>query len=113
MARGMRQCEAVVITASNFRRVDPPKNTLHAFVNLELQPSGLTLHDCSLHRKGDSRWVAFPARPQLDRYGHVLKTPKTSKTAYTIVVEIKDREARERFQAAALAAVDRLLGVAP
>lgn len=98
------------IVAANWR----PRqvNTLQGFVDLEL-PSGLTLHDCTLHEQLGARWIGLPARPQLATDGTARRDPKTGKTLYTPVVEIRDKAARGRFQAAALDALDRLLGVGP
>ena len=69
-----------MITASDWRPIG--RNTLRGFCDLRLQPSGIMLHECSLHEKGGKRWIGLPA----------------------------GKAERERFQAAALAAVDRLLG---
>jgi hypothetical protein len=38
-----------------------------------------------------------------------LVTPKTGRPAYATVIDFADRDARERFQMAALAAVDELI----
>jgi hypothetical protein len=83
-------------------------NTLRGFVVLQLAPSGIVLHGCSYHEQGDRRWIGL--KPQIDAEGSVRSDPETGKTLYVPVVEIVGREARERFQTAALAAVDRLLG---
>jgi hypothetical protein len=100
-----------VITAGDWRpRVS---NTLRGFLALKLDPSGLVLRDCALHEKGDRRWIGLPGKPQVDAEGRVRKDPATGKTLYVPVVEIPDNDARERFQAAALAAIDRLLVARP
>jgi hypothetical protein len=109
-ARARDVSTAATIRALNWRPRE--QNTLRAFVDLRL-PSGLTLHDCTYHFRGEARWVGFPARPQLDRKGRVITTPRTGTPSYAAVVTIDDREARERFQRAALAAIDELLGSAP
>jgi hypothetical protein len=94
------------IKASNWVRC--AKNTLIGFVDLEV--AGLTLHGCTVHQKGESRWIGLPGRQQLHRDGNILTTPKTCKPAYSATVSIGDLEARARFQRAALRAVDELLG---
>jgi hypothetical protein len=92
--------------ARDWRPVE--RNTLRGFLTLEL-PSGLGLRECSLHAQGDRRWIGLPGRPQLDADGRHRVDPDTGKRAYVPVVEIHGTAARERFQQAALAAVDRLL----
>jgi hypothetical protein len=74
------------------------KNTLQGFFTLTL-PSGLVIHGCTFHTKGDSRWVGLPAQK-------IVKEDATS--SYTPIIEFTTREAKDRFQAAALAAVDEV-----
>jgi hypothetical protein len=100
-----------MITATDWRpRVS---NTLQGFVNLALDPSGLVLRDCTLHQKSERRWVGLPGKLQVDAEGRARKDPTTAKPLYSPVVEIPDRECRDRFQAAALAAIDLLHGEVP
>lgn len=94
-----------IITASEWRPLE--RNTLKGFLTLVL-PSGLTLRECSLHEKDGRRWIALPGRPQIDGEGR-HRTDPAGKRLYLPIVEIPDRGQRERFQRAALAAVDRLL----
>jgi len=75
------------------------KNTLQAFLSLQL-PSGLVIRDCTFHQKGDSRWIGLPARPYEEPGGGKSWSP---------IVEFASKEARDRFQAAALAAIDQYL----
>jgi hypothetical protein len=87
------------------------RNTLRGFAALELRPSGLILHGCTLHQHPDGReWIALPSKPQFDISGLPKKDSATGKIAYTPVVEIRGKEQREKFQAAARAAVVKLLG---
>ena len=97
-----------MIRASDWRPLE--RNTLRGFVTLTLEPSGLVLHDCAVHRKEDREWVGLPRKPQLDRDGQPRRDTATGKQLYTAVVEIPDRDARARFQEAALAAVRELIG---
>lgn len=96
-----------MIRASDWRPT--PRNTLRGFVKLTLEPSGLVLNDCTLHQKGDRQWIGLPGRPQIDRDGTLRRDPNSGKPLYAPSVEIPDKEARERFQRAALAAVHRLV----
>jgi hypothetical protein len=76
---------------------------------LTIEPTGIALHECSVHEKAGKRWVGLPGKPQIDREGQQRKDPKTGKALYTPIVEIA-KSTRERFQAAALEAIDKLLG---
>jgi hypothetical protein len=95
-----------MITASNWRPVQ--RNTLQGFCTLTIEPAGIVLHECSLHQKEGKRWIGLPGKPQIDRDGQQRKDPN-GKTLYTPIVEI-GKTTRERFQAAALEAIDQLLG---
>jgi hypothetical protein len=86
------------------------QNTLQGFLTLKLSPSGIVLRECSLHEaKDDRRWIGLPSKPQIGEDGRHRTDPTTSKKLYTPIVEVAGKNERERFQAAALAAVDRLL----
>jgi hypothetical protein len=99
-----------MITASDWREV--VKNSLQGFCVLTLSPSGLILRDCSVHERPDGkRWVGLPAKPVLDLEGRHRKDPATGKALWLPIVEIKGKAERERFQRAALAAVDGLWGM--
>jgi hypothetical protein len=75
------------------------KNTLQGFVSLEL-PSGMIIHDCTMHEKNGSRWIGLPAR----------QFEKDGERAWSPLVEFSSKEARNKFQDAALAAFDEHLG---
>jgi hypothetical protein len=96
------------ITASEWRPYE--KNTLLGFLTLKLEPSGLVLREYALHEKAERRWIALPSKPQVDSEGRHRVDPSTGKKLYFPVVEITGTEARRRFQEAALAAVDSMLG---
>jgi hypothetical protein len=76
------------------------KNTLVGFLSLEL-PSGLVLHGCTLHQKNGSRWIGMPAK----------SFEKDGATTWAPLVEFASKEARERFQTAALEALDGYLAL--
>lgn len=76
------------------------KNTLRGFFSINL-PSGLTINNCALHQKKEaSKWIGLPSR----RY-----RKDDGSTGYSPVIEFSNDDARWRFQAAALAAVDRFM----
>jgi len=75
------------------------KNTLKAFVDLELTRVGLVLRDCTWHAHENGReWIGFPARSFEDKNGNTLWQP---------LVEFADgaSEARRQFQEQAVAAI--------
>jgi hypothetical protein len=94
--------------ATDWRAVE--KNTLAGVFDLKL-PSGLILHERSLHEQNGKRWCGLPGRPQLDADGrHRVDPHHTGKRLYSPSVSIAGKEAREAFQRQAIAAVDKLLG---
>jgi hypothetical protein len=78
--------------------------------DLELQPSGLIVHGCTLIESNGRRWVHLPARPQNQKDGSPVIDRKTGKPAWAPIIEIKDRASCKRFEEMALRAVDELLG---
>jgi hypothetical protein len=85
---------------------------LRGFFDLT-SPSGITINGLALLERDGRRWIGLPGRPILDPEGRHKVDPETGKRAWCPVVEIKNGEVRRRFTAAALAAVDALLGGAP
>jgi len=75
------------------------KNTLRGFFSLNL-PSGLVIHNCTLHEKDGSRWIGLPARQYSKDDGS---------TSYALLIEFATKEARQQFQTMALEAVDRFM----
>jgi hypothetical protein len=79
---------------------DYQKNTLQSFFSLTL-PSGLRLLGCGYHMRADGRrWVSMPAEKYTKADGEV---------SYKPIVEFADKAAHDRFQRAALDAIDRYL----
>lgn len=92
------------IEASNWKPIDPPKNTLLGFVSLTIVSYGIVIHECTVHRKEDRTWVGLPAKPQLDsRTGQAL-TDAAGKIKYVPLVII-EQHMRDRFQQRALDAL--------
>ena len=87
------------LTISNWKAHE--KNTLRAFLSLTL-PSGIILHNCALHEKNGKRWIGLPSRQYTKDDGAV---------SYSPLIEFTNDDARRRFQAAALEAVDRFAEV--
>jgi hypothetical protein len=96
------------VKASNW--VPRETQTLRGFFSLTLETGGIIIHDCTLHRHANgSEWIGLPGKPQIDETGRVRIDPATGKRAYTPVVELADKDARSRFQKAAIEAVKLLL----
>lgn len=55
------------VRVANFRPFE--RNTLQGFVDVTLVDIGLVLHDCTLHAKGEKRWVGMPGKPWVDGDG--------------------------------------------
>ncbi len=79
------------------------KNTLQGFLSIALT-SGLAIHNCTLHSRGGSRWIGVPARQY---------TTADGATSYAPLIEFDSSDARQRFQAEALEAVDRFMEDTP
>jgi hypothetical protein len=94
------------ITASDFKPMD--KGALRGFVTLKL-PSGLVLKECTFMNSNDKEWIGLPGKPQIDREGKVRKDAATGKTLYVSIVDFDSKEAHDKFQDLALAAVKTLL----
>jgi hypothetical protein len=95
------------ITAANFRGHE--RNTLRGFVDLTFLDTSLTIRDVALHEQSGRQWVSLPARPVVDtKTGMAERYPDTGKIRYVSILNFDNREASDAFQAAALAAIDRL-----
>lgn len=55
------------ISVTNYKRYE--KNTLQAFVDLEIVDIGLTIKGCTVHQKSSSTWIGFPGREYKDSEG--------------------------------------------
>jgi DNA-binding cell septation regulator SpoVG len=73
------------------------KNTLRAFFTATL-PSGMVLHDLSLHEKGEQRWVSTPTRPWKDQ---------ENKVQYSPLITFIDGPTRDQFRDDVLKAIDQ------
>jgi hypothetical protein len=71
------------------------RNTLRGFFDLIL-PSGLVIRDAMLHERNGKCWVSMPGKPYTEVDGTI---------SYCNIVDFDSPDARQRFQAAALTAV--------
>jgi hypothetical protein len=72
------------------------KNTLRGFFTVIL-PSGMVIHGCMLHEKGDSRWIQFPAKEYTDDRGE---------KQFARFVEFTDKRIADRFNKLTIEALD-------
>src|SRR5882672_10421325 len=77
------------------------KNTLRGFATVEL-PSGLIIHEISVHTQNGKSWVAMPAAPQTTN-GTVRVV--AGKPQYKKLIGWKDRDLSDRFSEVVVAAV--------
>lgn len=73
------------------------KGALIAVCDIRINGWHLLLKDCKWFRKDNKSWIGLPSTSFKDREG---------KTIYKTVVELDDKDAYARFQAAALEAVE-------
>ena len=81
------------------------KNTLRGFADLWLRAARLHVRGCAVHEKNGKRWVQLPARPQLDKDRNLVKGDG-GKVAYATILEFDSREVADKFNAAALKAIE-------
>jgi hypothetical protein len=86
-----------MVTTSNARKIN--KGALIGFFDVEL-PSGMKLNSCTLLEKDGKRWIGLPSREWVKADGT---------KSYVPIVEIPDRDAREKFTNAVLPAAERAL----
>ncbi len=75
------------------------KNGLKGFFSVET-PSGLIVSEISLHEKDGKRWIGMPSKQW---------TKPNGDKGWLPLVQFRDWQAKERFQRATLAALDKLL----
>jgi hypothetical protein len=99
--RPTRQATQIVVSEGRPLRKG---ESLQGFLTLRL-PSGLTLHDCTLHERANgARWIGLPARSYTQRDG----TP-----AWARLVDFASKVAQARFQRLAKDAVDKYFAAHP
>ena len=81
------------------------RNTLRGFADLWLRTARLNIHGCAVHEKNGRRWVQLPAKPQLDKDRQLVRDD-AGKVQYAKVIDFDSREVSDRFNAAALKAIE-------
>ncbi len=81
------------------------RNTLQGFAGIWLPTARLNIRGCAVHEKNGKRWVQLPARPQLDEARNLIRND-AGKIQYAKVLDFDSREVADRFNAAALKAIE-------
>jgi hypothetical protein len=79
-------------------------DTLFGFADLVIPEARLRIRDASVHESHGKRWVALPAKPQVDRDG-VVRRDDRGKILYVSILQFTDRCASDPFSAQAIAAL--------
>ncbi|MFO1097900.1 MAG: hypothetical protein U1E81_06395 [Xanthobacteraceae bacterium] len=91
------------IVCTNFRVFE--RNTLQGFTDLEIFDIGLTVRECTVHRKGDRWWIGLPGKPQIDKSGNVIRDPQSGKPAYVNILQFTGRSFADEFASDAITAI--------
>jgi hypothetical protein len=89
----------------SFRRAH--SNTLRGFATVLVEPPGLIVHDCPIHRSGERVYGLWPGKPLVDTDGRVL-TDEHGKKRCSVVIEVPDGGLRRRISDAVVALVRRI-----
>jgi hypothetical protein len=89
------------VTVEEFRPV--VRNSLRGFVRVRL-PSGMILHDVTLHSQAGKTWASPPGRPQVGADGAQMRDPD-GKLLYVPTVTFATSADRAVFSRAVVAAV--------
>ena len=81
------------------------RNTLKGFADLWLRNARLNIHGCAVHEKNDRRWVQLPAKPQIDKDRNLVRD-EGGKVQYAKILDFDSREVADRFNEAALKAIE-------
>ena len=75
------------------------KNTLRGFFTAIL-PSGIVIHNLTVHEKGEARWIGLPSREWTNDQGE---------KQYAKLIEFADRRTADKFRDQVLEALERTL----
>ncbi len=97
--------ETAGIVILSWKPIDPPRNTLRGWLDVELRRTGLVIHDCGLHRHANGRlWISLPGKPVLGADGRV-QLDERGKRRFAVVAEWRDRATSDRFSEAGIEAL--------
>jgi hypothetical protein len=77
--------------------------TLRGFCTAHL-PSGMSLHEVSVHTRNGSWWASPASKPMLSREGTALRD-ESGKVRYSPIVSFTDKQARDRLSQAVVDAL--------
>ncbi len=90
------------VSVSDWREMK--RNSLRGFATVRV--GGLVIKDVAVHAAYQRRWAALPAKPMIDRDGHV-KRGDNGKIQYVPILEWTRRELADEFSNAVIEAVER------
>jgi hypothetical protein len=96
-------------TSSSLKLIDWRRlrqGTLRGFATVRIEPPGLVIHDLPVHRNGEICYALMPGKPQINKDGQCLVDDR-GRRKYQPIVEVPDRDTRERLSAAVVALVQR------
>jgi hypothetical protein len=93
--------EKLTVTCETFHPM--VRNTLRGFAEITIAEMRLTIRDVPIHQKGESRWAALPAKPQI-KDGALVKDA-TGKVQYIHILDFDSREVRDAFSRAVVQAL--------
>ncbi len=79
------------------------RNSMRGFMTATL-PSGMILHDIVVHVSDAGPWAAPPSKPMIGRDGVAMKDA-AGKARYSPIVSFADKQTRERWSSAMIAAL--------
>ena len=79
------------------------RNTLRGFARVRV-PSGMIFHDVAIHQKDGATWAAPSSKPMVGRDGTAIKAAD-GRISYSPVVSFANKELRDRWSAAVIAAL--------
>lgn len=79
------------------------QNTLLGFATVRL-PSGMRLHDVSVHMKSGKAWASPASKPQIDRNGAAIRGDD-GKVKYLPIVSFETKTIGDRFSVAVIEAL--------
>jgi hypothetical protein len=79
--------------------------TLHGFCTVHL-PSGMILHEVSIHTRSGSWWASPASKPMLSRDGTALRD-EAGKVRYSSIVSFDSKQTRDRLSQAVVDALRR------
>lgn len=81
------------------------RESLRGFATVRVSP-GLVVHDLPVHKSSERLFALWPGKPQVGTDGRVL-VDEHGKRRYSPIIEVPDRDLRERLSNAIITLVQR------